>query len=127
MKNIKTYETHHGNLSTVIRVGGCNMRIRFISKDNIHGYYATTDVEIQNAIEQDGGYGNKFTLMEDTSVSCEAEPELNPVSEISSWQEAKELLRKSPYSVSARELSSPEKIERAAKEKGIMFPALKIE
>ena len=63
MKNIKTYETRHGNLSTVVQVGNRNVRIRFISKDNVHGYYATTDVDLQRAIESDSGYGRKFYLL----------------------------------------------------------------
>lgn len=126
MKNIKTYETCHGNLSTIVRVGDRNMRIRFISKDNIHGYYATTDIAIQKAIESDSGYGVKFSLVEESLPSCNKDPELQAIPEIASWQEAKELLRKAPYSVPAKELSSPEKIESTAKRIGIVFPALKI-
>lgn len=126
MKNIKTYETCHGNLSTVVRVGDCNMRIRFISKDNIHGYYATTDAAVQEAIESDSGYGGKFTLVKETLPARKKEVELQAIPEITTWQGAKELLRKAPYSVSAKELSSPEKIECAAKKIGVMFPALKI-
>ena len=103
MKNIKTYETRHGNLSTVVQVGKRNVRIRFISKDNVHGYYATTDVDLQRAIESDSGYGPY----------------------IKTWQNAKELLRKKPYSVPEYELSSPERIEKSAKKNGIVFPLLK--
>lgn len=126
MKNIKTYGTSHGNLSTVIRVGDRNMRIRFISKDNIHGFYATTDVELQKAIESDSGYGRKFYLIEEAQPPCKKKTDLRPITEVKTWQDAKELLSKKPYSVSERDLASPEKIEKAARKKGIMFPALKV-
>ena len=125
MKNIRTYETRHGNLSTVVQVGSRNVRIRFISKDNVHGYYATTDVDLQKAIESDRGYGGKFYLVEEPCSCCEEMIDLKPISDVKTWQKAKELLRKKPYSVSEHELSSTEKIERVAKEKGIMFPLLK--
>ena len=94
MKNIKTYETRHGNLSTVVQVGNRNVRIRFISKDNVHGYYATTDVDLQRAIESDSGYGRKFYLLEETCFCDEKEIELKPIPYIKTWQNAKELLRK---------------------------------
>lgn len=126
MKNIKTYETCHGNLSTVVRVGDCNIRIRFISKDNVHGYYATTDVAVQEAIESDSGYGVKFTLFEEAVSPCKKEPDLRAIPEITTWQGAKELLREAPYSIPAKELSSPGKIERAAQKAGIIFTALKV-
>lgn len=125
MKNIRTYETRHGNLSTVVQVGNRNVRIRFISKDNVHGYYATTDVDLQKAIESDRGYGSKFYLAKEPCSCCEEMIDLKPIPDVKTWQKAKELLRKKPYSVSEHELSSPEKIERVAKEKGIMFPLLK--
>ena len=88
MKNIKTYETRHGNLSTVVQVGNCNVRIRFISKDNVHGYYATTDVDLQRAIESDSGYGRKFYLLEETCSCDEKEIELKPIPYIKTWQNA---------------------------------------
>ena len=126
MKNIKTYGTSHGNLSAVIRLGDRNMRIRFISKDNVHGRFATTDVYLQKAIEADSGYGSKFYLVEESLPSCEKKVELMPIPEITTWQGAKELLRKKPYLIPERELSSPEKIEKAAKKKGVVFPSLKV-
>ena len=125
MKNIKTYETRHGNLSTVVQVGNRHVRIRFISKDTVHGYYATTDVDLQRAIESDSGYGRKFYLLEETCSCDEKEIELKPIPYIKTWQNAKELLRKKPYSVPEYELSSPERIEKSAKKNGIVFPLLK--
>lgn len=69
--------------------------------------------------------GRKFYLLEETCFCDEKEIELKPIPYIKTWQNAKELLRKKPYSVPEYELSSPERIEKSAKKNGIVFPLLK--
>lgn len=123
MKKIKTYETLHGNLNTIVRMGDKKVRIRFIAKDNVHGYYTTANSELQEAIEQDIDYGRLFDLYNETGVAT-LQPDATPIEEIVSWQAARELLRKEPYLVPANRLRSPTSIEKAAREKGICFPHL---
>lgn len=123
MKKIKTYETLHGNLNTIVRMGEKKVRIRFISRDNIHGYYTTANSDLQDAIEQDIDYGRLFDLYQETSYTDQP-TETRPIEEIVSWQAARELLSKEPYLVPANRLRSPTSIEKAAREKGICFPHL---
>lgn len=123
MKKIKTYETLHGNLNTIVRMGEKKVRIRFISRDNIHGYYTTANSDLQDAIEQDIDYGRLFDLYQETGYTDQP-TETRPIEEIVSWQAARELLRKEPYLVPANRLRSPTGIEKAAREKGIYFPHL---
>ena len=119
MKKIKTYETLHGNLNTIVRMGEKKVRIRFISRDNIHGYYTTSNTELQEAID----YGRLFDLYNETGFKA-PQPDATPVENIVSWQAARELLRGEPYLVPANKLRSPTSIEKAAREKGIYFPHL---
>lgn len=87
MKKIKTYETLHGNLNTIVRMGEKKVRIRFISRDNIHGYYTTSNTELQEAIEQDIDYGRLFDLYNETGFKA-PQPDATPVENIVSWQAA---------------------------------------
>lgn len=120
MKTIKTYETLHGNLNTIVRMGGKKIRIRFIARDNVHGYYTTSNTELQDAIEQDIDYGRLFDLHHE--VEAVPQPELKKAEHIASWQAARELLHAEPYRVPLDKLRSPSGIERAAREKGLVFP-----
>ena len=81
MKKIKTYETRHGNLNTIVRMGEKKVRIRFISRDNIQGYYTTSNTELQEAIEQDIDYGRLFDLYNETGFKA---PPMPPPSKTSS-------------------------------------------
>ena len=111
MKKIKTYETLHGNLNTIVRMGEKKVRIRFISRDNIHGYYTTSNTELQEAIEQDIDYGRLFDLYNETGFKT-PQPDATPVENIVSWQAARELLRGEPYLVPTNKLRSPTSIEK---------------
>ena len=95
MKTIKTYETLHGNLNTIVRMGAKKVRIRFVARDNVHGYYTTSNTALQEAIEQDTDYGRLFDLHHE--VAAALQPELRKVEHITSWQAARELLRAEPY------------------------------
>lgn len=121
---MKTYITQHGNLSTVVKLKERTLRIRFVSKDNIIGHYATANPEIQHAIENDRDYGIKFSLAHEYSPRKKAKTDLRPLPEIDSWQKARGLLLGKPYLVPQEKLSTPAKIISAAKNHGIFFPAL---
>ena len=121
MKKIKTYETLHGNLNTIVRMGEKKVRIRFISRDNIHGYYTTANSDLQDAIEQDIDYGRLFDLYQETGYTDQP-TETRPIEEIVSWQAARELLRKEPYLVPANRLRSPTSIEKPLAKKASAFP-----
>lgn len=101
------------------------MRIRFISKDNISGYYATADPEIQQGIESDSGFEKKFWLCEEfASKPVVEEIETTRYPEITTWQGAREILRADPYNVTSTELSTPAKIRSVAKKLSVAFPAI---
>ncbi len=123
---VKIYTTHHGNLSIPLCVGERRMRIRFVSKDNVTGYYATADESIQKAIESNASFGVKFRLQPSGYQPNETEEKpLIPIENITTWQEAREFLNNPPYSVPKRGLNTPAQIRKRAKELGLFFPKIK--
>ena len=126
MDDIKIYTTRHGNLNIPLRVNGKQTRIRFVSKDNIVGFYVTADKAIQQAVESIPAFGTKIRLQ--TSGYRPAEEldvSLIPVEGITTWQAAREYLSKPPYSEPKRGLNTPEKIRSRAKKLGLSFPEIK--
>lgn len=124
--NVKIYMTRHGNLSIPLRVDGKQMRIRFVSKDNAVGYYATADEAVQTALESMPAFGSKFRLQSPSYQPIgEADVPLTPVEGITTWQAAREYLSNSPYFEPKRGLNTPEQIRFRAKALGISFPEIK--
>ena len=126
MDNIKIYATRHGNLSIPLCVDGERIRIRFVSKDNIVGFYVTADKAVQQALESIPAFGTKIQLQSPGYRSAEElDLPLTPVEGISTWQAAREYLSKPPYSEPKRGLNTPEKIRSRAKKLGLFFPEIK--
>ncbi len=125
--NVKIYVTRHGNLSIPLRVEGRRMRIRFVSKDNVAGYYATADEAVQRALESMPAFGTKFRLQSlGYQPLGEVETPLTPVEGIATWQAAREYLSNSPYFEPKRGLNTPEQIRFRAKELGLSFPEINV-
>lgn len=124
---IKCYETNRGNLSTAVVVNGKLVRVKFISHGGKKGIFSTTDTALQSAIESDPGFGVKFKIKEIENLTkvSEAEVAVTVVDSVTTWQQAKEILRAEPYKVLASEVSSPKKIELVAKRFAISFPNIK--
>ena len=126
MDDIKIYTTRHGNLSIPLCVDGKQTRIRFVSKDNIVGFYVTADKAVQQAVESTPAFGTKIQLQTSGYRSAEElEIPLTPVQGISTWQAAREYLCNPLYSEPKRGLNTPEKICSRAKKLGLFFPEIK--
>lgn len=125
-KKIKTYRTDRGNLSTCLTVNGKGVRVKFISRDNVNGYFSTSDLDLQRAMEEDYDYGVKFDEYEAVQEQeADMTPfECTPVTTVDTWQQAKEYMHAAPYNLPLRSLTSPDKIKYAAQSKGITFPNL---
>ncbi|MEG1573738.1 MAG: hypothetical protein RR293_04480 [Bacteroidales bacterium] len=125
-KKVKIYRTDRGNLSTCIKVNGNNLRVKFISRDNINGYFSTSDQDLQKAMESDYNYGVKFDeFIQEQPQPYDITPfECVPVITVITWQQAKEYMHTSPYNLPLRSLTSPEKIKSAALSNGVTFPNL---
>lgn len=124
--DVKIYTTRHGNLSIPLNVDGKRMRIRFVSKDNVVGFYVTADVSVQKALEAKPVFGEKFQLQSSGYRPCEEiEVPLVPVGGVATWQDAREYLSNPPYSVPRRSLNTPGQIRFQAKKLGLVFPEIK--
>lgn len=124
---MKRYKTNHGNLTTFIRVGDKNVRIRFISGNNVYGYFETDNIDIQKALEKDSAFGVKFFL--DDTAQQKIEKSLHSdviyVNEVTSWQQAKKYLNKKPYGILYAEMKTPEDIRSVANKFKLVFNNIK--
>lgn len=83
----------------------------------------TSDESLQEAIENDKDYGVKYTLSNEIADTAEnPQAEYTAITEVTTWQQAKEFLHSQPYGVSLRSLTTPEKIGKAAQSRGLSFP-----
>ncbi|MDR2002397.1 MAG: hypothetical protein LBQ74_05140 [Prevotella sp.] len=104
--------------------------VRNVTFSNFGGSYTTSDKEEQKAIE-DSFYLKKGLVYHTPGPDGEQSDEdessgSTEIGHVTNIQQAKELLRSSPYDIPYQRLSTPEKILRAAEELNISFPNLKI-
>lgn len=120
---MKRYKTNHGNLTTFVRLGERIARVKFVSSDGQCGYFATDNIEIQNALEKDLAFGVKIFL-DEAIQEIETKPlpsDVVSVNDIASWQEAKRFLSKKPYVIPNKEMKTPDDIRAIAKRLKLAF------
>jgi hypothetical protein len=96
--------------------------------------FSTTDVAVQEALEESEQFKSGKIILENAPAKIkDIEKKDNGTSdtatypEVTTYQEAKELLRKEPYNIPFQSLGTPEKIVTKAAELGVSFPNLKAE
>lgn len=124
---IKVYKAHNILSVPVVVDGKITGYAEF--KDENHTF-RTSDEILQKALEGLPCFGSLFKLSESIGKSDPAKElpakELKVFSEITDWQDAKDLLRKD-YGIPHQSLNTPENILKKASEVGVSFPNLKIE
>ncbi|GAB6119228.1 hypothetical protein [Dysgonomonas termitidis] len=104
--------------------------VKNVTFSNFGGSYATSCKEEQKAIEDSFYFkrGLVYTASGTDGEQSEEEEESGSteIGHVTNIQQAKELLRSSPYNIPYQQLGTPEKILRAAGELNISFPKLKL-
>lgn len=120
---VKKYRTTRGNLNTYVLINGKAARVKFVSGDNKEGFFTTSDALLQAALENDRGFGSKFSLSDESENKGGPEQAVyTEIKSVTTWQQAKELLKAEPYGIPLRQLSTPGKIKKAAQSCGLSFP-----
>jgi hypothetical protein len=124
----------YNELSTTVTCEGKQIDVNFTNPtlypSLIRGTFSTTDPKLQKAIEEDSGYGIKFTLYQSSDVQEPAQEDpdestFEKVEEVTSAAKAKEyLLERFPDDFKSSDVNSKAKAIAAARGKNILFPNL---
>ena len=135
-KKIYQRKDHFSNKSAIrITVGGKSKTIEFENKrKNGVLIFETEDKATQDAVEELDKFKNGTIVCIEGKTTKQAlaskitkEPEDKDTieyEEVTSLQQAKEILRGEPYNIPFQSLNSPENIQKKAEELGISFPSL---
>lgn len=142
----KEYTCNLKSMSIIVNVGDKKVRVTFGNGYNVgrfirYGKFATSDKELQKALESDSRFGYRYKLTDTTGA--EEEPVVEPVKaekpvenaaveqetvenkiyeEVKTVRDAMTLLAGEPYNLKAVQCNTKAKIEKKCKEFGISFP-----